>query len=148
MTVIAWDGKTLAADKMSLCGDTVSTVKKLWPLRETGLEGAIAVTGSLDKSLVMKRWYEEGKDRAKWPDFQNKDDWALIIVALPGFPVVYFEKHPEPIEVIDPFMAWGSGREAALGAMAMGADAIRAVEIASQHIFGCGRGCDFVMVNK
>lgn len=28
-------------------------------------------------------------------------------------------------------------------AMEMGADAVKAVEVASKYVVGCGRGCDF-----
>jgi len=145
MTVIAWDGKTLAADRKACFGDTEYSTQKLWPLADGG---ALAFCGDLDCGMSMKRWYEEGADISKWPEFQKSERWALLIIALPGQPVIIYEKLPEAFSYLDPLQAWGSGREAALGAMAMGADAIKAVEIASLVVHNCGRGYDFVMVNK
>lgn len=46
--------------------------------------------------------------------------------------------------VVKAFHAIGSGRGEALGAMAMGADARRAVEIASRLNVGCGLGVDVI----
>jgi ATP-dependent protease HslVU (ClpYQ) peptidase subunit len=44
--------------------------------------------------------------------------------------------------VEDPFMAWGSGRDFALGAMAMGATAREAVAVACRFNVYCGNGID------
>ena len=145
MTVIAWDGHVLAADRQVTNGDTVSSGIKLWPLKQGG---AVAVCGALSQGLALRRWVEEGMIREKFPAVKEDEEWARLIVALPGKPVIMFENTPEAIEVIDPFLAWGCGREAALGAMEMGADAITAVKIASKWIVGCGNGCDYVIVNN
>lgn len=145
MSVIAWDGKTLAADRMVVIGDTIYTGRKLWPLEEGG--GALAEVGNADCGASMVRWWKEGAKREEFPESQKGDKWATLIVALPGRPVFYYEKTPEPIESRDDFSAWGCGREAALGALALGASAQKAVEVASQFILYCGRGCDFVRVN-
>jgi len=144
MTVIVWDGHVLAADRQGTFGDTIRTVKKLWPLSHGG---AVAVTGNLVDGKELKQWVEDGMKKEKFPVKKKKEDWACLIVALPGKPVSYFENNAESIEVIDPFIAWGVGREAALGALEMGADARKAVEIASKWVEGCGRGFDSVIVN-
>ena len=139
MSVITWDGKTLAADRQSCCGDTISTTRKIFKL-DTG--EVIALSGDLDIGMTMKRWYEDGRKREEWPDL-NKDEKTfcrLIVATEDG--VHYYERTPDPIPVLDLFMAWGCGREAALGALAMGASAERAVEIASRFILYCGNGCD------
>lgn len=139
MSVIAWDGKTLAADRQSCCGETISTVRKIFKL-ET--EEVIALSGDLDIGMTMKRWYEEGHEREDWPKI-NEDEkrfCRLIVASEAG--VIYYERTPDPVQVIDLFMAWGCGREAALGALAMGASAEKAVEIASRFVLYCGNGCD------
>lgn len=43
-------------------------------------------------------------------------------------------------------MAWGSGRDYAMGAMARGANAKEAAEIAMRFDNGCGMGIDVVSV--
>jgi len=76
----------------------------------------------------------------------EKDAWGTLIVAGRDG-CFFYERYGVPIKVEDPFMAWGAGREAALGAMEMGADAIRAVGVASRWVTGCGRGCDWFEVD-
>jgi len=144
MTVIAWDGETLAADRQSLRGDTIMTTRKLWPLKNGGV---MAVCGQLAHGMALKKWVENGMHKKEFPK-KKDDNWASLIVALQGEPVVYFENTPDPIEICDLFAAWGVGREAALGAMAMKSDAIEAVEIASRFVVGCGNGCDHVRVKN
>ncbi len=143
MSVVAWDGKVLAADRRSLYGDTITTVRKIF---KTPAGEIVALIGDLDFGMTIKRWYEEGCKRESWPQSQKDERlWVRMIVAN-GLNIVFYERTPDPVEVIDPFMAWGCGREVALGAMAMGADAVKAVEIASQFTYGCGNGCDWFKV--
>jgi len=145
MTVIAWDGKVLAADRQTSIGSTISTTRKIWKLKSGAM---LAVSGTLDAALVLKKWYEDGADPTKWPlDFQKGTDWGEIIVVTEGR-VLQYQSTPEPIEALDEFMAWGVGCEAALGAMAMGSGAIKAVEIASRFVLGCGNGCDYMCVEE
>ena len=139
MSVIAWDGKTLAADRQACTGDTKATVRKIFKLESGEI---LAFAGDLDVGMAMKHWYEEGHKREDFPKI-NRDEKTfcrLIVASESG--VVYYERTPEPVQLLDLFMAWGCGREAALGAMAMGADAVKAVEIASRFILYCGNGCD------
>jgi len=44
--------------------------------------------------------------------------------------------------MMNSFMAWGSGRDYAMGAMEMGADARRAVEVTNVHSTDCGFGVE------
>lgn len=138
MSVVVWDGKIIAADCQAVYGDTVSTIRKIF-LLENG--EVVGVTGALDAAATVIRWYKQGADPEKWPEIQKTDNWARIIVASKNR-ICFAEKTPDFVDVVDSFAAWGCGREAALGALEMGADAIKAVEVASKWINGCGRGCD------
>lgn len=53
-----------------------------------------------------------------------------------------YEREPHPFEIEEPFYAFGSGMDIAIGALAMGANAIKAVEIASRYSSHCGNGID------
>lgn len=111
---------------------------KIWKL-ETG--EIVACTGRLDTGLAMMRWYEAGASHDKWPTWQNTDHWSRLIVACRKG-VKFYEHTSYPIPVLDPFMAWGSGQDFAMGAMAMGATAKEAVEIACRFSVNCGYGVE------
>ena len=143
MSVIVWDGKTLAADRAVMLGELKLETCKLWKTDE----GAIAICGDVPLGESLKEWYKSGKDKEKWPESQRSEkNWATLIVATRDG-VVYYEGEPYPITVRD-IHAWGSGKEVALGAMAARATAIEAVEIACMYSPCCGFGSDFVHINQ
>lgn len=139
MSVIAWDGRTIAAD----CQGTGSDMRvRLSKMRRLDDGTILAWTGEQGPGLAMARWYENGAKPEQWPASQNKDDWSrLIVLPLNGKPYSY-ERYPEQIEFFDDLQAWGAGRDFALGAMAMGADARKAVEVASRFSAVCGFGVE------
>lgn len=141
MTVIAWDGNTLAADRKATSGDYQFAVTKIKRLRSGEL---IATCDNTASGLVMIKWYENGADKDKFPESQKGDDWSLTLIVGTDRSLRIYEKFPEPIIIEEPFTAIGSGREYALAAMAMGADAKTAVEIACRFSPGCGLGVDIL----
>ncbi len=140
MTVIAWDGKSIAADKRSERGEIVGTVTKLF----SGRDGcALATCGMLTKGLMLIEWFNEGSDREEWPKFQSTDEFSNLIVAKKGELWIYGQDSL-PLTIADKFHAWGSGAEFAIGAMAMGATAEEAVLVANRHCASCGHGVDVI----
>jgi hypothetical protein len=141
MTVIAWDGKTLACDRQSTIGEKIATRTKL--LR---LPGVICATcGDTDSGLELKEWVRNGMDPKAWPSFQSTDSWVILVIATKDG-VFEFNQRPFPIPCEDQFMAWGQGHAYATGAMAAGKDAVEAVRIASRFCTTCGMGVDYVNV--
>lgn len=140
MTVIAWDGRVLAADKCALYGDHRKVGTKIFrPVTDT----VLGACGSIGAGLSLVEWYNNGCKRDEWPECQkDKDDWALLIVASKEG-VYWYERLPYKIRLEQPFMAWGRGGEFAMGALAMGATAVQAVEVASKYCDGCGMGVDW-----
>ena len=67
---------------------------------------------------------------------------AMIVISESGKCLEY-TRWPLPIEIIDPFFAWGAGSDFAMGAMAAGANAREAVLIANKHENDCGMGIDY-----
>ena len=146
MSVVAWDGKTLAADKLGLYGCVTSATTKLF---YSNNGGAVAFVGTLENGLALVDWYMRGSNKDEWPDSQKDDNnWSVLIVAEPGVAVHFYERLPFPQKVEDRFCAWGSGKEFAIGAMAMGADAKTAVEVAIAHCDSCGIGVTSIEVNQ
>jgi len=144
MTVIAWDGKILAADRRCTQGDIISgAFRKIHRLSDGQ---CIASSGPLDRCTAVLQWYVEGADPARWPACQNGPEWVRLVVVYPNGRVQQYEQEPIPHEVSAPFMAWGSGRDIALGAMAHGATAIEAVRCASRLCATCGDGVNHFVV--
>lgn len=139
MSVVAWDGYTLAVDRQ---GENAGHIFPVSKSRRLANGEIVAWTGGHAQGLLLAQWYEDGADPAKWPAFQSdKDSWTRLIVAKPTGIAVY-EQYPVPMIQEGLQRAYGAGRDFALGALAMGADARRAVEIASELSDSCGMGVD------
>ncbi len=140
MSVIAWDGKIIAADKRSIGGGIKGITTKIVQVNDTEV---IAGNGSLDQFAVLVSWYKSGADVNTWPKFQEDDDenWTQLILASKQGVKIY-GRYPYPWAHEDKYQAFGAGRELALGAMYMGANAIEAVKVASVFESSCGCGCD------
>ena len=144
MTVIAWDGKKLAADNMSLSGEWKVKVKKLFRIGEDWVGAA----GSFDYAQELIEWYANGQDKDKFPEFQRGDDtWVALLVVTGDRRLLKYERSPIPIEFnIKTQYAIGSGRDFALAAMHLGYDAKKAAQVACDLCASCGFGVTAVEV--
>lgn len=139
MTVIAWDGRTLAADKQSTSHGMRRTTTKIHRVSD----GLLALTGGGAHGTALLDWFRGERDKEKWPKSPNDDDCASVIHVTRDGVFVYNGAgfpHGEPIE--DGFIAFGAGRDYAMAAMYLGCDARRAVEVACVFDVGCGQGID------
>ena len=141
MTVIAWDGKTLAADKQStICGNP-ATVTKIY--RVPG--GMVAFSGSGSHAMELLTWFKAGRDPATYPRCRSADqeDGAGSLF-ISDQREIHLYSHVSPFcEVLEQrFYARGAGRDYALAAMHLGHDARTAVEVACALDNTCGRGID------
>jgi len=142
MSVVAWDGKTLAADRQGTHGDFPGEYPKSRKIQQGIHYGhVVAWTGDLDRCEALARWYEEGANIEKLPQFQKSEDWCQLIVA-DSKSVKWYQREGIYFYANTPFMAWGCGRDLAIGAMAHGASAEEAVKIAINHNIYCGFGVD------
>lgn len=140
MTVIAWDGETLAADKR-IAGDDyeAQTCVKLLKLDE---DTVVAYTGTFKYFIAILNWYRAGAEVASFPDVTDMGYLIVVSRSSGMLHVVVYEASPYPYEVFDKFAAWGSGSLGAKVAMEMGADAAEAVRVTSLHNLSCGNGVD------
>jgi len=139
MTVVAWDGAVLAADRMMPMGSVVYSVCKI---RVVSSGIVLAATGDAVTCNLLMEWYEAGADRDQYPRPAKPDMEADLIVAKPDGTLWHSCGGPTFDEIKQNFAAFGMGAGVAVGAMAAGANAVRAVQIASEHASGCGGGYD------
>lgn len=139
MTCIAWDGKTLAADKRACYGVMICTVTKIERVNDL----LVGAAGELTFCRQLIAWVRSGRDPKDFPAIQSsKDDWQpLLVIETDGTPSLY-ERSPYPIRYEQQHVAIGSGREFARAAMHLGCDARKAVEVACALDNGCGNGID------
>ena len=137
MTVIAWDGKTLAADKMAVVGTHKGgTTTKIFRW-EGGLCG---LAGGMAQGLAVIDWLQNGADKDSFPKDPEHESSILVITNCRK--VLYYEDSPIALPFENTFHAIGSGRDYALAALYLGKSAKEAVEIACQLDAYCGNGVD------
>ena len=142
MTVIAWDGKTLAADKQATLNRTTYTTTKI---SKHG-QALVAIVGTYVDGAAMLNWFLSGMDPEKFPKLYNEDDACLWVFTSDS--IVRFEGSPYPITVEDTIVSDGSGGGIALGAMLMGADAVTAVKLAMERDIYSGGGIDVLQLGN
>ena len=139
MTVIAWDGKSLAADKRAVSDTLIRTVAKLCRVGEA----LVAYAGDSDAGEEVLAWFRDGHDPAKFPASQrDKTGWAGLLIVWPDGTLWKYERTPYPLKYPPQQFAIGSGRDFALAAMHLGKTAAEAVEVACVFDNGCGNGID------
>lgn len=140
MTVIAWDGKTLAADRRRTVGGTPMQATKVRKVRDEGTtrEYLVGCAGDSFDCVQFIDTFKFGEwDRVKPVDF------AALIVDQDAL-IWFMGERPLVHQISLPRFAIGSGADYAIGAMAAGATALEAVRIASQYDIHCGDGADEV----
>lgn len=144
MTCIAWDGKTLAADKLACFGATRHTVTKIY---RHGRE-LLGVTGNLSVGLEMLEWYRNGAEPNLFPSSNKDPDKGCSMVLIKSDGTAWkYESGPYAFRLEGLFCAFGSGDESALIAMECGKSAREAVEIASKYNINCGNGVDTLVLD-
>lgn len=138
MTVLAWDGRTLAADKRMTVAGLAQRVTKIFRVRNN----LVGISGTGALGLQMIEWFKGGADPNTFPPSQRtEDDWALLVVINAGG-IFEYQRSPFPIQIESDVWASGAGRDYALAAMHCGKTAREAVEIACLFETSCGNGID------
>jgi len=144
MSVIAWDGERLAADKRATLGSLIRTTTKVFHLGEA----LAAYAGEADAGEEVLAWFRDGRDPAKFPASQrDKDTWAGLLIVWQDGTIWKYERTPHPLKFPSQQFAIGSGRDFALAAMYCGKTAPEAVELACVFDSRCGNGVDVLTHN-
>lgn len=139
MSVVAYDGRVLAADRIGICGDVKTHNSPKIVRLHTG--AVVAWTGTHIYGRIMADWYARGAVAEDWPSFQRTDEWVCLVVYDKGS-CFFYETEPLVVPVESPYWAWGSGQEVALGVLYAGGGAEMAVQAACDHCLTCGGGVD------
>lgn len=128
MTTIAYRSGVMAADSGVFMNDTLEfSHQKVMRLSDGRLFGACGDSGFIQKVI---RWLEAGSDPDHVPTLLSDGTFSALLVSPDGGTVWSIDKYLELIPAKGEYFADGSGRNIALGAMAAGASAREAVEIA------------------
>jgi hypothetical protein len=138
VTVIAWDGRTLAADKRGTVAGMAYSVTKVHRVRD----GLVAFSGGGAHAAELLNWFNGDRDPATYPRRGDDDGAGTIYIDTSGRILMYAAANPFPELIEAPFFARGCGRDYAMAAMHLGCDARRAVEVACAFDVGCGNGID------
>jgi len=132
VTVVAANGEMMAGDTECIHDEIVkSTHRKVHVVRDT----LVGYAWDMDSGIEFLGWCKRGRgSRGKPRDLSI--EFTGLILDESG---IYEYKSPlVPIRIEGEFWAIGSGAQAALGAMRMGADPAEAVEIACEIDPYCG----------
>lgn len=140
MTVICWDGRTLAADKRMDCNGYPATVTKIFRMPDGSLIGG---AGDSDVISALRQWYLDGCNPGAYPDNRGEQGcYATLMVVTAAREVRLYLSSPIPIQMHNQTFAIGSGADYALAVMHLGHSAKKAVEVACALDTGCGNGID------
>lgn len=137
MTVLAWDGKTLAADKRAVVGGGLRrTVTKIQRYKSV----LLGATGDWDIAMQLMEWWKADAVPDKFHEVFRKAEATLIVISRTG--ILTWNSGPYPLPHECEKAAFGSGRDYAEMAMYLGKSAKEAVELACLFQSDCGDGVD------
>jgi len=142
MSVVAWDGRIMAADRYAQWGNMVQTVQKLWENANIvyGMTGDLATCLAVSQFILgNKSWEDLHLDPEKYFGFVVFRKHSKVLQTFVRGSPIFVE------EPLDKPLAMGIGEEFALGAMCAGASAVEAVKLCEGRIVGCGNGWDSVL---
>lgn len=147
MTVIAWDGEVMAADKQGTCGNGFRITTKLHHVPQ----GICGMAGEFWHGLEMLAWFDGGMDPSAFPKCSGDDgDGSHIMLVTHDKQIITFHAkcrgYGEILE--DKMLATGSGGEYAMAALYLGYSAVEAVEVACALDPNCGAGVDTIRLKK
>lgn len=144
MTTIAWDGKTLAADRqITFNAIKEGSITKILKRKKDGI--LLAASGALPLAYAFHQWFLAG-GKGKPPPCKVDDSTCAVQLLYPSGKLVSYDKVGKYEKKLDVF-AEGTGYELALGAMAAGATAEEAVRIASRFDTKTGSEVDTLEFN-
>ncbi len=144
MTVIAWDGKILAADKLANTSDMRRSVTKITKAPNGNL---LFSAGSFDTITALYQWYNKAGNDDEFYRVQKENDWQPLNVIYIDGTIWRYERHPVPFKIEDKFITAGSGAHFAIAFLSMGLGAEEAVRRTIEFDPYSGGGIDVLSVS-
>ena len=140
MSIIVWDGKTLAADSQATNENLgYGKMSKIWRHGDVLLAGV----GQSQALLAIRNWIECGAEPSTFPkEYMDRTERTCMWVINRNGKIARIEDGPFLLPRSESMFADGSGRDFAYGALEMGADAVEAVGVACKFDIYCGGGID------
>jgi ATP-dependent HslUV protease subunit HslV len=133
MTVIAYRDGLLAADSLATAGHVITgRIQKIWRFDDGRLLGGAGGAGDM-RSFVA---WALGGCAGHWECQDKENGFSALVVRAEGEVVIYDAEGRDCLVEAE-FIARGAGAELAIGAMAMGARADQAVEVACRYSVWC-----------
>ncbi|KVW15396.1 hypothetical protein WK91_18335 [Burkholderia cepacia] len=137
MTIVAWDGKTVAADRMIVDG-----YAKLPGTKIHRINGELfGCSGCWATGMTRFEWARAGMNPATYPVVPDDQFGRLLRITADG-EILLYTVNGLPMRYESPFYAIGSGSEFAMAAMYLGHSAEQAVHVACELSNECGMGID------
>lgn len=144
MTVVAWDGKILAADKMVSFGGLFAKTTKITRVGDFLLGGC----GSSAMLNELMHWWIAGAYPVKFPNSHRDYKESPTLLVIGHDMIRQYENTPSPINIESYQWAIGSGRDFAMMAMHLGHNAEYAVMATSRLCNDCGCGVDTLELER
>lgn len=138
MSVLVYDGKSLAADSHANTADLAFPFPKIWSLPGTGANKPCTIYGAvgpLPAVAALRQWVEQGMEPGKFPTQAGTDSHLVLLskdkglIRYKGNAIPYLHGHNK--------IAIGEGAPFAYGAMFAGATAEQAVAAAIHYSPHC-----------
>lgn len=133
MSILTWDGYTLASDQLANDNQVMFPITKVF----VHLGTIVGLIGPLSDMSKLRAWLEAGRKPADFPTGLSNDATLVIVSKQRGL-IRYAGPNPYPHVHGFEKCAFGSGREFAYGALHHGATAVQAVEAAIYYSPHCG----------
>lgn len=143
MSIVVWDGKTLAADKQTTNGNLRRTIATKIHRCASNPDILFAGVGEYQALHALRDWVEKGAIPADFPrDYADRSGNTAMWIINRNGSIARIEDGPFFVTQPVKSFADGSGRDFAYGALEMGADAVMAARIACHYDIYCGGEVD------
>lgn len=146
MTTIAWDGYSLAADRLMADGTLKAVYRKIHKVGKYWYGQA----GTVTDAEWCRHWIAAGARLDAWIDDLRLEEGThgLLVEAKTGNLFAIDGSRPILIPILNDYYATGSGSHLAIAAMSLGKTAVEAIHVASQHDINTGNEVDVVHIRK